>query len=231
MKVLLLDIEGTTSSISFVYETLFPYARSAFEETFSGKGLLVERWGEPEVQDAVNQMAGGAGRSSPAAAAGAALALMHADVKDTGLKVLQGLVWERGYAAGELSGHVFPDVAPTLQRATAARVRVAIYSSGSVHAQKMVFRRSQAGDLSGFISAYFDTTTGPKKVPESYRKIAQELSVLTNEVVFCTDNLDEAHAARDAGMQVAVAMRPGNPPLPPDHGFEDISSLDELALG
>lgn len=231
MKVLLLDIEGTTSSISFVYETLFPYARAAFEQTFSGKGLLVERWGEREVQDAVAQMAGGAGRSSPIAAAGAALALMHGDVKDTGLKTLQGLAWERGYASGELSGHVFPDVAPALERATSAHVRVAIYSSGSVHAQKLIFGRSQAGDLGRFITAYFDTTTGPKKAAESYRKIAAELGVLTNEVVFCTDNLDEARAARDAGMQVAVALRPGNPALPSDHGFEDFTSFDELALG
>lgn len=225
MKVLLLDIEGTITSIAFVYETLFPYARAAFEATFAGRGPLVARWQEPEVGAALALMAGGAGRHDPHAAAGAALALMHADVKDTGLKALQGIIWRDGYRRGELRGHVFSDVAEALRLVSASGVRVAIYSSGSVAAQRLLFAYSDAGDLTPHLAAYFDTTTGPKKEAASYRAIAAELDVAPAEIRFLSDNLDEVRAAIAAGCEALVAVRPGNPPLPPDHGLMTFSSL------
>jgi enolase-phosphatase E1 len=230
VEVLLLDIEGTTTSVSFVYDVLFPFAQAELERAFLGAGLLVERWQDPDVAQAVGHMAGGAGRHSPVAAAAAALALMHADVKDTGLKALQGLIWEAGYAAGALRGHVYPDVPAALQRAAEAGVRVAIYSSGSIKAQRLIFGCSEAGDLARFISAWFDTTTGPKKEARSYGAIAEALAVRREAILFSTDNLDEARAAREAGLSVRVAVRPGNAPLPVGHGFESFSSLLELPL-
>lgn len=228
MKVLLLDIEGTTTSISFVYEVLFPFARRAFEQAFAGAGLLVERWDDPQVRGAVQTMGGGAGAHSPVAAAAAALALMHADVKDTGLKSLQGMVWRSGYESRALRGHVFEDVPDALARATSAQRRVAIYSSGSVQAQKLIFGHSVAGDLTRFISAYFDTTTGPKKEPASYRAIARALAVEPARILFCSDHPAELEAARDAGCEVAAAVRPGNHPLGPEADFQTFSSLSEL---
>ena len=230
MKVLLLDIEGTTTSISFVYDVLFPFARRALEATFAGAGILVARWRDREIQDAVAKMAGGAGTHSPSAAAGAALALMNADVKDTGLKILQGLIWQTGYERGEIRGHVYADVSPAFERVTAAGVRVAIYSSGSVQAQRLIFGHSEAGDLGHYISGYFDTTTGPKKEAASYVAIARALGVEPGEIVFCSDNLDEVSAALAAGLPAWVAVRPGNPALPSDHGLPELTKLAQIPL-
>lgn len=230
MKVMLLDIEGTTTSISFVYDVLFPFARRELEATFAGKGILVERWDDAAIQDGVARLGGGAGKHSPVAAAAAALALMNADVKDTGLKILQGLIWQGGYERGEIRGHVYADVPAAFERAIANGVRVAIYSSGSVQAQRLIFGYSEAGDLGRFISGYFDTTTGPKKEAASYTAIAQALGVEPQDVTFGSDNLDEVRAAIAAGMQAVAAVRPGNPPLPPDHGFPVFTTLADLPL-
>lgn len=225
IRAWLLDIEGTTTSISFVYDVLFPDARAALEATFAGDGgsFLEEHWAE--LAPTVARMAGGAGRHSPIAAAAAALALMHADVKDTGLKALQGLLWRAGYDAGRLRGHVFDDVPPAFERARAAGLRLAIYSSGSVEAQRLLFAHSVHGDLGRHLEAYFDTTTGPKKEAASYRTIAGALALPPEAIAFFTDNLDEARAARTAGMSAWVVVRPGNAALPPDHGFPVVTSL------
>lgn len=223
LRAAVFDIEGTTTSIAFVYDVLFPYARAALTD------FLALHWDEPMVADAARLMGEGAG-ASPQAAAARALALMDADVKDTGLKVLQGLVWAHGYADGTLRGHVFPDVAPAFAGLRARDVTIAIYSSGSVAAQKLIFGCSAAGDLTPAIAAYFDTTTGPKKDPQSYLTITHALGVAPAEAVFFTDNLDEARAARSAGLDVRVMTRPGNPPLPVGHGFEEWRDLAVLAL-
>lgn len=224
----LLDIEGTTTSISFVYDVLFPDARAAFEATFAGTGgsFLERHW--DALAPVVARMAGGAGKSSPTAAAAAALALMSADVKDTGLKELQGLVWRDGYDAGRLRGHVFDDVPAAFERARAAGLRLAIYSSGSVQAQRLLFAHSIHGDLGRHLEAYFDTTTGPKKDAASYRAIAEALALPPEAIAFFTDHLDEARAARAAGLTAYVVARPGNAALPADHGFPVVTSLADV---
>ena len=204
MKAAIFDIEGTTTSIAFVYEVLFPYARAAIP------AYLADRWEDPEVQRAARLMGAD---GSPEACAARALELMDADVKDTGLKVLQGLVWEGGYRSGAITGHVFDDVLPAFARLAAAGVTLAIYSSGSVPAQKLIFGYSSAGDLTPYVRAYFDTTTGPKKAAASYLTIAQALGVAPAEALFLTDHPDEARAAREAGLDVRLMARPGNPPL------------------
>lgn len=219
MKVLLLDIEGTTTSISFVYDVLFPYARRELP------GFIERHVARPEVQTALALMGLAAGCSANVATV-RALELMDGDVKDTGLKMLQGLVWEDGYRAG-LLGHVFEDVRPALERAKERGVTVAIYSSGSVSAQKLLFGHSESGDLLPLIAAHFDTTTGPKKEAASYRAIAVALRVAVPEVTFLTDNPDEARAALEAGMRVFVAVRPGNPDPGPG-AWTTVSSLLEV---
>lgn len=227
MQVLLLDIEGTTTSISFVYDVLFPYARGILEAALEDEGLLAARWTEPAYASAIATMMG----SSPDSASEAArfaLDLMDRDVKDTGLKLLQGLLWEGGYSDGTLRGHLFPDVAPALARAHAQGIRIAIYSSGSVAAQRLIFGFSVAGDLTPLIEAYFDTTTGPKRVASSYVAIAEALGVEAAAITFCTDHPDEARAALDAGCAVRVAVRPGNAALPEGHTFTTFTSLDEV---
>jgi len=219
-KLAIFDIEGTTTSIAFVYERLFPYARAALPD------YLATHWDDPEVRAAARIMGADA---SPEEAVVRAVALMDGDVKDTGLKVLQGLVWAEGYADGVIRGHVFSDVPAAFAALVARGVAVVIYSSGSVAAQKQIFGYSEAGDLTTYLSGYFDTTTGPKNDAASYTTIVGALEVEPADAIFFTDNLDEARAARDAGLQVRVMARPGNPPLTGDHGFEVWS--DFTALG
>lgn len=218
-RLLVLDIEGTTTSISFVYDQLFPYARRELAP------FVHARWSDPAVRAAAALMGAD---DSPEACVTRALALMDADVKDGGLKSLQGMIWVAGYASGELKGHLYPDVPIALDRAAERALPVAIYSSGSVPAQKLLFGHSEFGDLLPLIAAHFDTSTGPKKSPASYTAIAAHFDLPPAACAFLTDHPDEARAALEAGLQVFVALRPGNAPLPADHGFVTVSSLLEL---
>ena len=135
---------------------------------------------------------------------------MDQDRKSTGLKSLQGKIWEEGYRSGDLKGEVYPDVLPALERWRKEGIDIAIFSSGSVQAQRSLFRNSVAGDLTRFIKAYFDTTTGPKREPESYRRIAAALERSPSEVLFVSDIGAELDAARAAGMQTALCVRTGS---------------------
>lgn len=217
---LLLDIEGTTTSISFVYDALFPYARARLA------AFLEAHFSDPAVRADVARLGDGTATSA-ADAARAALALMDADVKDTGLKGLQGKIWAAGYASGALRGHVFSDVPEALRAFVARGTAIYIYSSGSVAAQKLLFGSSEAGDLTPLLSGYFDTTTGPKTEATSYQAIAAAVGVAPGDILFVTDNLREAEAAAAAGLQVAVSQRPGNPPLP-EHDFRQIGALTDV---
>jgi enolase-phosphatase E1 len=139
---------------------------------------------------------------------------MAGDVKATGLKLLQGLVWQFGYEHGQIKGHVFSDVPERFQAWKNAGRPVAIYSSGSRLAQQLLFRHSIAGDLTGALAGYYDTTSGPKREAPSYTTIARTWGIAPQDITFCTDQPAEADAARAAGMRTAVIMRPGNAPLP-----------------
>jgi len=238
--VLLLDIEGTTTSISFVYDTLFPHARAAVS------GFLREHRDDPGVRADVEllraQAARDAAEGAPqivaeagteeacAQAAANVLWQMDRDRKTTGLKSLQGRIWEAAYQGGALKGHLYDDVPPLLSALTEVGVAVYIYSSGSVAAQQLLFAHSAFGDLTPLLGGYFDTTTGPKKVAASYEAIAEAIGVAPGRVLFLTDNLDEAHAAAQGGLQVKVSVRPGNPPLPA-HRFETLTTFSALAEG
>ena len=176
----LLDIEGTTTPLDFVHERLFGYARAR------AAAFLERRWDDPEVRGDVARLNAEhlsespepslpLWRDNPRGVAVYVHWLMERDGKSTGLKSLQGKIWEEGYRSGELKGEVYPDVPPALERWRNQGIAIAIFSSGSVQAQQSLFKNSNAGDLSPFFQAYFDTTTGPKKEPRSYTRIAQAL--------------------------------------------------------
>jgi enolase-phosphatase E1 len=138
--------------------------------------------------------------------------LMEQDRKSTGLKALQGRIWLEGYERGALRGVLYDDVAPAFRRWRARGLRLAIFSSGSVLAQRLIFSRSNAGDLTPFLEAYFDTTAGPKREAASYRGIAETLALAPTRVLFLSDVEAELDAARAAGMATALSQRPGVPP-------------------
>ena len=237
----LLDIEGTTSPISFVYNVLFPYARTRIAD------YVVSNAEDPDLQADLRQLAheNAIDRSKgapviyypqplsqdPAESLKASTAyllwLMDQDRKSTALKSIQGRIWAEGYERGELLSEVFSDVPPALKR-WHQTARVAIYSSGSVEAQKVLFRYTQAGDLTPFVVAHFDTNTGPKVESASYSKISAALNTAPADVLFVSDSVPELNAARDAGINTLLSLRPGNAPVADDHGHQAIRSFDEV---
>lgn len=224
---LLLDIEGTTTSISFVFDVLFPYAAA------QAPGFIAAHGEEPAVRQACELILTDArpeDRALPRAEQVLAVVRrqMAADVKATGLKQLQGLIWKHGYEQGAIKGHLFPDV-PTCFAAWRAHGRdIAIYSSGSVLAQQLIFRHSVAGDLTPAIAGYYDTTSGPKREPGSYATIAAAWKREPAGITFCTDQVAEAEAAAAAGMNAVILMRPGNAPLPANLPFPVHADLTRI---
>jgi len=232
-RVYLLDVEGTTSPISLVSEQLFPYARKHLRafltehadepEIAADLALLAEENGGEFAAD-VPRFLGGDGVDRASAYL---LWLMDWDRKSTALKSLQGKIWKAGFEAGQLVGTVFADVPEALAR-WSRKARVAIYSSGSVEAQQLLFRYSSAGDLTPLLSAYFDTRTGPKTAPESYRVIANAMGAAANEMVFVSDLLKELDSAREAGCETRLSVRAGNQAVPDRRGHVAISSFAEI---
>jgi enolase-phosphatase E1 len=217
-----LDIEGTTTPIAFVHQILFPYARQRLQPFLSVASP------EPAVGEALTQLRAEhaaderAGAGPPAWAPGGPPVravpylewLMDRDRKSPGLKALQGLIWEQGYRLGELRGLVFEDVGPALRAWHAAGKIIAIYSSGSVLAQRRLFETTADGDLTTLIRGFFDTGVGAKGDPTSYARIAGTLGVAAHRLLFISDVTAELAAARAAGYQVRLSIRPGNPPQP-----------------
>lgn len=226
--MILLDIEGTTTPIAFVTETLFPYARAHLP-------LYLEQQGNtPECRGAISRLFEEYERDRERAEPvppWSPLAylewLMDRDRKSPALKELQGRVWEEGYRNGTLVGDVFADVPRALARWRDAGVAVGIFSSGSVRAQQWLFRRSTAGDLTPFLSWHFDTAVGAKQDAASYTRIARDVNVAPHEILFVSDVAGELDAARAAGMRTAMTLRPGNAPQPAnDHPA--VTTFDEL---
>lgn len=236
VRAVLVDVEGTTTPVSFVYDVLFPYARERLEEACARAGenpqvaaavALLRR--EYEAERPSSDGADGAD-GLPAFGDGAPYArhLMARDRKSTGLKQLQGLIWEEGYRAGRLQGQVFPDVPPALAAWRQAGARARVFSSGSVLAQKLLFGHSDHGDLTGYFEGYHDTTTGPKKESASYAAIARAFALPPEEILFLSDVPAELDAAAGAGMQTGLFRRPGNPPVPPSTRHPAYTSFEEL---
>ena len=206
---LLTDIEGTTSSISFVKEVLFPYARRELPRfvRYHGGDPVVRRW-----LDAVAVENGG--MCDDAMIAEVLQGWIDEDRKHTALKALQGMIWAHGYRKGAFVAPVYPDAAEALKRWRAAGHTLAVYSSGSVDAQKLFFRHSDAGDLTPLFSDYFDTETGSKRDAESYYRIADSMRRKPEDILFLSDVVDELDAARESSMRTLLIDRRDDYPRP-----------------
>ena len=230
IRVVLLDIEGTTTPMAFVYDVLFPYARARLSS------YLRAHIAEDELRDVLATLraewqddARKGEEPPPWALADVPAAarylewLMDRDRKSPPLKRIQGWIWQEAFDSGELRGDLFPDVAPALARWKESGIRIAVYSSGSVLAQKLIF-----ADHLDAIAAFFDTAVGPKRSADSYRQIAKDLGSPPATILFVSDVPEELNAALDAGMQIVLAVRPGNKPVEGPTSIDEIASFDEL---
>lgn len=198
-KLVLTDIEGTTTAIAFVHNTLFPFVAQALPE------FLAVHQGVPEVAAVLADVAAAEPGLPPLATL---QGWMARDAKVTPLKALQGIMWRQGYADGRLRGHLWPDVAPALRAWHAAGTRLAVYSSGSEEAQRLLFGFSEAGDLAPLFDGFFDTRMGLKREAASYRHIAEALGLPAGEILFLSDVAEELDAAAQAGMPGCQLVRP-----------------------
>ncbi|MEO8802159.1 MAG: acireductone synthase [Rudaea sp.] len=228
IRAILTDIEGTTSSISFVKEVLFAYARKLLP------AFIVTHADKPEVQHWLHEAAREAGLVS--AGQDEIIALLQRwideDRKSTSLKELQGMIWKQGYENGDYRAHIYPEVPAKLRAWHAQGLRIYVYSSGSIEAQKLFFGFSDAGDLRGLFDGYFDTQTGAKRDAESYRHIAKSIDLPAADIVFLSDIEEELDAARTAGMQtVLLARAPATCPAQGNHACVDsFEALDFASL-
>jgi enolase-phosphatase E1 len=219
VRAVVTDIEGTTTSLDFVQEVLFPYARQSMAEYVRTHGS--------QIGDITAETAAIVGRSDLEARELTQILLrwMDEDRKVTPLKTLQGRIWRMGYESGQLQGHVYDDAVRALRGWHESGLRLYIYSSGSIEAQKLLFSHTQHGDLTPLFSGYFDTTTGPKQQPSSYERIADSLALAASSIVFLSDHAGELRAAASAGMQTVLVARErpsgANEPFAAD--FEDVA--------
>jgi len=238
IRIILLDIEGTTTPVTFVYQTLFPYASRKVES------YLREHDHDPEIQSLIQELRGQHeadernGLEPPAwqdhpeeARLRSSVAygqwLIARDSKCTPLKSLQGKIWQQGFTSGELRGEVYPDVPVAFERWRRQKRIICIYSSGSVLAQQNLFRTTTSGDLTSYITAFFDTRVGAKSEVESYKKIAASLSHAPQQFLFISDATKEVEAARSAGMQAILCERApesasSRPKSPTIHNFDGL---------
>jgi enolase-phosphatase E1 len=231
IRALLTDIEGTTSSISFVKDVLFPYARRALPAFLKarGKDAEVARW-----VDAVAMETGASGGAIVTVLQG----WIDEDRKHTALKALQGTIWKAGYENGDFAAHVYADAADQLRAWHAAGLPLYVYSSGSVGAQKLFFGHSEAGDLLPLFSGHFDTEIGGKREAASYTRIAEALALPPSEILFLSDVVEELDAAREADMKTLLIDRSHDYPQPREgeaaHGHPrqlDFRGIDPARFG
>ncbi len=218
-KAILTDVEGTTSSIAFVKEVLFPYSRRHLAEFVEQHAKLVAPY-----LDKVRQEVG-----SDLDTQGCISTLerwIDEDRKIFALKALQGMIWRQGYQSGQIKGHMYPDTAPNLRHWKSMGLKLYVYSSGSVEAQKLIFGYSVAGDLTYLLSGYFDTAIGGKLESHSYTKICSEIKLKPKEILFLSDNISELSAASQAGMQAIGLSREGSK----IDGFQAVSNFYDINI-
>jgi enolase-phosphatase E1 len=237
-RVLLLDIEGTVTPISFVHDILFPFARNHV------KDFITQRSTEADVRTDIRALVREHSvdvekKEHPPNVAADSIDslvayvnwLIERDRKSSALKSLQGKIWEQGYCDGSLKAPLFDDVVPNLRRLRANGLNVAIFSSGSVFAQKLLFAHTETGDHTNLIDEYFDTGVGSKIDPESYRKIAERLEVPPESITFVSDVVNELNAASKTGMTTLLCVRPANPPQPESVRFQVIETFSQILPG
>lgn len=233
VDAILLDIEGTTTPVAFVFGVLFPYARDRVASFLANQGqapevqadlaLLQQEYATEAPAPTLPVWSG----TEPVAAVPYIHYLMDCDRKSTGLKSLQGKLWNQGYTEGSLKSQLFEDVRPAIERWHRAGKRIYIYSSGSIQAQKLLFGNTQAGDLTPLFQGYFDTTTGSKKELASYQQITAVIDLPATQILFISDVTAELKAAQTAGLQTLLSQRPGNAPQDPEN-FTVITDFTEL---
>ncbi|GAB4402794.1 MAG: acireductone synthase [Microscillaceae bacterium] len=208
---ILTDIEGTTTSVAFVYDTLFPYFSAHLPDFVDQhaddvevQAILAETLTQPEAHDL----------EQTEEAVAALIEWTKKDLKIPVLKKMQGLVWKNGYEEGQIKGHVYADVLPNLEKWQKQGCQFGIYSSGSVAAQKLLFGYSIFGDLRPFFSHYFDTAIGAKREENAYRRIQNEIGRPAHQILFLSDVEAELDAARAAGMKTTQLVREGTVPSP-----------------
>ncbi len=226
IRFILMDIEGTTTSISFVHEVLFPYASKHME------AFVRDHAADANVQkelQSVKQtvLEEDQKQLTDRAAIEQLLDWIKADRKHTALKNLQGYLWKEGYETGQYKGHIYDDVVPVLKKWKSDGIQLGIYSSGSVEAQKLLFGYSEKGDLRPYLTAYFDTHIGHKKERSSYRKIQQSLNWPAESILFLSDVEAELDAAQSAGLETMQLVRPGTKP---SDRHTIVHSFDEIDL-
>ena len=241
IRAVLLDIEGTTTPIAFVHEVLFAYARSQVRKYLlehSGSAEVVADFARLREEHTVDlkqnlqppPLVAAPGDAEIDSIVAYVNWVIDRDRKSTGLKSLQGKIWKQGYFDGTLKSQIFADVAPALERWHSAGLKISIFSSGSALAQKLLFAHTEAGDLTGFISNYFDTTVGSKTDVQSYRQVAAALDRPASEVLFISDVVAELAAASGAGMKTLLCVRPGNQPQSFPARHQIIQSFDEILV-
>lgn len=223
IQAVLTDIEGTTSSLSFVKDVLFPYSRAHLRE------FVQTHAGDPEVRRLLDD----ARREAGAALDDATLVEMlirwiDEDRKLTPLKALQGLIWDSGYRRGELTGHVYDDAERLLRVWRDRGLRLYVFSSGSVKAQQLLFGHTEKGDLRVLFDGYFDTTIGAKKDAAAYRRIAESIGLAPADIVFLSDVAEELDAAQTAGMKTCWLVRAGDTPASDRHPIA--RNFDEIRI-
>ena len=205
---ILTDIEGTTTSVSFVYDVLFPYFRENMQKVRTMLHLdevkAIFRETIRLAQETENKII-----ATEEEVIETLIRWSNEDKKITPLKDLQGILWNEAYETGIIKGHVYDDVAPALKAWKDAGLQLGVFSSGSIAAQKLIFGYSVSGDLTPYFSAYFDTTTGGKREVETYIKISRELKIQPSEILFLSDIIEELEAAQQAGLQTIQLVRPG----------------------
>jgi enolase-phosphatase E1 len=238
VRVILLDIEGTTTPMGFVYQKLFPYARNAVADFLRAHSADADVRADLEALKGLRSAEAAQGLGPPPwsddsdesrleSAVAYVHWLMDRDSKATALKSLQGRIWAEGYRSGQLRGEVYPDVPAAFARWRRRGLEICIYSSGSIAAQKFLFGHSVAGDLTPNLRAYFDTTTGPKQGVDSYRQIASALGTPPGAILFLSDSVAELEAARAAGVATGLCLREGTS-KPVSAAHPAIRTFDEV---
>jgi enolase-phosphatase E1 len=234
VRAIILDIEGTTTPIAFVAKRLFPYARTHLTSYLNthraASADVIDRLRAEHRQESDETPPAWSDASDEARIRSATEYvdwLMDRDRKSPALKELQGRIWKDGYVSGELIGEVFPDIPVALERWHRLGIPVGIFSSGSVLAQRLLFRHSSFGDLTSLLRWHFDTAVGAKGEAESYQRIASTVGVSPEQILFVSDSVREVDAARAAGMQTRLSERPGNA-VSPKHDHPVVRSFDEI---
>ena len=227
IKVVLMDIEGTTTSIDFVHKVLFPYAHEHMEEFISHQGKT------SQIESLLDDTRNLSGLDSKAPAAEVIAVLkqwIKSDKKTTPLKTLQGYIWKEGYAKGHLKSHIYPEVSSEVNKWHERKLQLGIYSSGSIEAQKQLFQHTPAGDLTKILKFHFDTTSGHKREVQSYKNILDSIGCnIPEEVLFLSDVAEELDAARLAGMQTTQLVRAEDRTEPNSSGHPVCSNFNEVS--